>query len=328
MKALAADVGGTKSYMAVYERRDNRIRKVREVRYETPRFPSLARMAADFLSRGHERVRRACFAVAGPVSGKGCRAVNLPWPVDGIALAKKLAIPETMVVNDFQAVGHGLVHLARGDLVALQVGRSEPGKPVALIGAGTGLGEGYLTNAGWGYEVHASEGGHVDFAPRDELEVGLLRFLADRHGHVSYERILSGTGLASLLAYLEEAGVARAGDSVHTEMAREDPAAVITRHALEDSDPACGRALDLFISIYGAEAGNLALKTLATGGVFVAGGIAPRILPKLTDGSFVRAFRDKGRHAALLERIPIRVVRNPRVGLIGAAAIALGSRPS
>jgi glucokinase len=323
VRALAADIGGTKSYLAVVERIEGRLRIVREERLETLRFPSLAKMAGDFLMRGGERVRRACFAVAGPVTGRTCRAVNLPWTVDAAAVARAIGVPDTWIVNDFQSVGHGLVHLGRGDLVSLQKGRIARQGPIALIGAGTGLGEGYLTSNGRSYTVHASEGGHADFAPRTEIERGLQTYLAARYGHVSYERILSGPGLANLLAYVEDAGIARPGGEVRGEVAREDPAAVITRHALDGSDAACGAALDLFVSIYGAETGNLALKLLATGGVYVAGGIAPRILPRLTDGAFVRAFRDKGRHAAILERIPVRVVRNPRVGLLGAAALAV-----
>ncbi len=327
MRVLAADVGGTKSYLAVFERRGSLVLSLREERLETASFSSLPRMAQDFLARGGEKVRRACFAVAGPVSGRVCLAVNLPWTVDGAAVARAIGVPDTTIVNDFQSVGHGLVHMGRGDLVSLQKGRGERGKPIALIGAGTGLGEGYLTSAGKSYLVNASEGGHTDFAPRDEIEIGLQRFLAARYGHVSYERILSGPGLANLLAYVEEAGIARPGGMVRDEVGREEPAAVITRHALAGDDPACRSVLDLFVSIYGAEAGNLALKLLATGGVYVAGGIAPRILSKLADGAFIRAFRDKGRHAAILERIPVRVVRNPRVGLWGAAAIALRSIP-
>jgi glucokinase len=323
VRVLAADIGGTKSYLAVFERRRDRVLSLREERLETARFPSLSRMAQDFLARGGEKVRRACFAVAGPVSGRMCRAVNLPWPIDGEAVSRAIAVPDTTIVNDFQAVGHGLVQMGRGDLLSLQRGRGERGKPIAVIGAGTGLGEGYLTSTGKSYEVHASEGGHTDFAPRNEVEIGLQRFLTARYGHVSYERILSGPGLANLLAYVEEAGIARPGGIVRVEAAREDPAAVVTRHALAGDDPACRMVLDLFVSIYGAETGNLALKLLATGGVYVAGGIAPRILPKLVDGAFINAFRDKGRHTAILERIPVRVVRNPRVGLWGAAAIAL-----
>jgi glucokinase len=327
VKVLAADIGGTKSLLAVFERSGGILRAVREERLETARFPSLAKMVEEFLSRGRGRIDRACFAVAGPVANGRCRAVNLPWAVDGPAVARAIGVPDTWTVNDFESVGHGLVHLRRGDLVTLQRGRRTRAATVALIGAGTGLGEGYLTFGPHSYEVHASEGGHADFAPRNEVEIGLLRFLAARHGHVSYERILSGSGLGSLLAYVQEAGLARAGRRVRAEAADEDPAAVVTRHALLGDDRACVRALDLFLSIYGAEAGNLALKLMSVGGVYVAGGIAPRVLHRLKEGAFLRAFLDKGRHAPILECIPVRVVRNPRVGLIGAAAIAFRADP-
>jgi glucokinase len=327
MLVLAADVGGTKSYLAVFDGSAERLRPVREERFDTARYPSLGRMAADFLQRGRERVRRACLAVAGPVAHRSCRAVNLPWPVDGAAVARSTGIEKTMIVNDFEAVGHGLRHLRRADRSVIQRGRPAPGRPIALIGAGTGLGEGYLTWEGNSCRVHPSEGGHADFAPRNEVEIALLRFLTARHGHVSYERILSGSGLASLLAFVNESGLAPLGKAARGEATREDPAVVVTRHAMAGDDPACVSALELFVSIYGAEAGNLALKLLAAGGVFIAGGIAGRILPRLTDGRFLDAFLDKGRHAPVLRRIPVRVVTNPRVGLIGAAAMAFGPAP-
>lgn len=322
MLVLAADVGGTKSYLAIFERTGKRMRLVREDRVETARYPSLGKLTAEFLQRGGEKVRSGCLAVAGPVSKRGCRAVNLPWPVTGAAVSRTIGVEEITIVNDFEAVGHGLQHLRSRDRSTIQRGRGSFGSPIALIGAGTGLGEGFVTWESGKSRVHPSEGGHADFAPRNEVEIELLRFLSARYGHVSYERVLSGSGLASLLTFVDQSGLAPLRRAAREEAAREDPAAVVTRHAILGDDPACVRALEIFVSIYGAETGNLALKVLATGGVFIAGGIAARILPQLTDGGFLSAFLDKGRHASLLRRIPVRVVTNPKVGLLGAAAIA------
>jgi len=212
--------------------------------------------------------------------------------------------------------------LGPSDLLTLQEGSPIPQGPIALIGAGTGLGQGFLLWEGDHYRVLPSEGGHGDFAPRGELQTGLLQFLRRRFGRVSWERLLSGAGMVNAYNHLLASGVAPERETVRDEMEKEDPAAVITRHGLEKTDDLSDRALDLFCDVLGAQAGNLALTVIATGGVYLAGGIAPRIAERLKSGPFLTAFRDKGRMAELLSRIPVHVIMNPNVGLLGAAAVA------
>jgi glucokinase len=251
-----------------------------------------------------------------------CHTPNLPWSINARALAGEIGIPRTTIINDLQALGQGIQWLRPGELVRLQPGESEAHGVVAVIAAGTGLGQAFLVRDGDRYRVHASEGGHVSYAPGSALECGLLAFLRDAFGHVSWERVLSGPGLASIYRYLAAMGHASEQAHVRGEMEREDPAAVISRHALAGTDPLCVKALDVFASAYGAQAGNLALTVMATGGVYLGGGIARRIVSKLSDGTFVTAFREKGRLGELLARIPIHVIVNPHVGLLGAAAVA------
>ena len=322
MRILAGDIGATKSILALFEAEASRFRAVREQTFNTSHHSSLASMVLGFLSEATAKIDGTCFGVAGPVAGDACPMVNLPWAIDARQLGIEIGVERTRIVNDFHAIGHGLARLEAADLVTLQTGRPVPGETIAVIGAGTGLGEGYLTWSGDRYQVQSSEGGHTDFAPRNDVEIGLLNFLRARYDHVSYERILSGPGLFNIYEYLVETRRAAGSSRIRAEMEQQDPAAVISHHALAGSDDACSRALDLFVSVYGAEAGNLALKLWAASGVYVAGGIALRILPKLKDGSFIRAFRGKGRHRVFLEAVPVHVVINPRVGLLGAASIA------
>ncbi|MBM3287880.1 MAG: glucokinase [Candidatus Eisenbacteria bacterium] len=327
---LAGDIGATKSLLAIFSTGETGLAVIREERLESARFADLAALVNAFLAPGRSEdpdeipgeIRAAAFGVAGARIGKEHVPANLPWRIDARRLASEIGIPRVRLVNDFEAVGRGIPRLSPADLLTLQEGVPEPRGPIALIGAGTGLGEGFLVWGTDGYEVHASEGGHADFAPRDAFEWGLLQRLSRRYAHVSYERALSGPGLAEIYGHVVESGAAPPGAGIRSEMEAEDPAAVITRHALSGTDEACGRALEIFLSIYGAEAGNLALKLLPTGGLYVAGGIAPRIGDRMAAGSFMESFRRKGRHRDLLERIPVRVILNPRVGLLGAAAIA------
>jgi glucokinase len=322
MRILAGDIGGTKSFLAIFESDGARLVPVREERFESRRFDGLTSIVRSFLSGDAGAISAASFGIAGPIADDECRALNLPWTVNRGRLAEEIGIARTMILNDFQAVGHGLTELTSEDLVCLQEGTPRPGGPIALIGAGTGLGEGFLIREDARYRVHPSEGGHVDFAPRDETEWRLHRRLSGVHGHVSYERILSGSGLHDLYRFFVEDGIAPESKKVRAEMETNDPAAVVTSHALSGDDLACARALDLFVSIYGAEAGNLALKVMASGGVYIAGGIAPRIVPALRDGTLIRSFLDKGRHAALLSAVPVHVIVNEKAGLLGAAALA------
>lgn len=328
-RVLAGDIGGTKSLLAVFEAEGSSLRAVAERRFETRRFEGLGPMVRSFLAESPGTLSGAAFGVASPVLGDECHGVNMPWPIRRGALEEEIGT-SVRLVNDFQGVGAGLTHLTPADLLVLQEGREEPGGPRALLGAGTGLGEAFLLSGqgpvaggkGSRYRVHPSEGGHCDFAPHTPVEAGLLLFLAGRHGHVSWERVLSGAGLRAIYDYLVERGGAAPDPSTAAEMAREDPAAVVTRRALAGTDPACRQALDIFLSVYGAEAGNLALKVLASGGVYVAGGMILHMLPRLAEGAFLAAFRDKGRYSEFLHRVPVRVVTTPRVGLLGAGAVA------
>jgi glucokinase len=322
VRVLAGDIGGTNARLAIIELSDGAARIVRGHIFPPRSAPGLAPIVQRFLVESAETPASACFGIACPIVGGECRAPNLPWTVNQRALAADIGIPDTSIINDFDAVGYGLARLGPADVVTLQQGTPAEHGTIALLGAGTGLGEGFLVWDGDGYRVHSSEGGHADFAARDAVEWRLRTTLLDEFGHVSYERILCGAGLARVYRYLAVTGFAPERSELQHEMERDDPAAVVSRHALAGDDPLSVKALDLFASVYGAQAGNLALTVLATGGVYLGGGIAPRIVTKLGDGTFIAAFRDKGRLSDLAAQIPVHVIVNPDVGLLGAAAVA------
>jgi glucokinase len=275
-------------------------------------------MIRAFLAAHPARIERGCFGVAGPVQNGYVKTTNLAWPVDAKSVARVLEIRRVGLVNDLYANAYGIADLGPDDIATLREGDPSMGGNAAVISAGTGLGEAGLFWDGHRYHVFASEGGHTDFGPRDEDEAALYAHLARNHAHVSYERVCSGMGLVAIhdfLAVREGVGVGRTD------------ASAITKAALDGSDPVCARALDMMVRIYGAEAGNLALKLLATGGIYVGGGIAPRILTKLQEGSFLEALDDKGRFAGLLSHIPVHVILNDRTALLGAARLARGHAP-
>lgn len=319
---LAGDVGGTKTTLALFD--DGRL--VREATVASRDFGSLEAAIARFLEAG-PRVAIAALAIgiAGPVVDGRCTTTNLPWQVDERALAAAASAARARLINDLEATAHGIFALAEDELVTLQPGTPRGGN-MAVIAAGTGLGEALVIGDGERRTVIASEGGHTDFGPRGELEEDLLRVLRKELGRVSYERVLSGPGLHNLYRFLRDTGFAPESSAVAAALRRDDPGAVITQHALAGTDVLCAKAVAMFVSIYGAEAGNLALKGLALGGVIVAGGIAPRILPMLRTGAFIAAFRDKGRLTPLMDTIPVRVSLNPRAPLLGAARIAAALR--
>jgi len=319
---LAGDVGGTNARLATVEVDGRTARIVRERRYPSRDYPGLAPIVRRFCEEEATRPDRACFGIACPLVGDDCTAPNLPWTINGRALAAEIGIPRTRIINDFVAVGYGIELLGAADLVTLQEGRPEPQGPIALIGAGTGLGQGFLIWEGDHYRVLPSEGGHGDYAPRGELQAGLLQFLDRQFDRVSWERLLSGPGLVNTYRYLHASAVAPEQATVRAQMEKEDPAGVIAGHALAKTDCLSDRALDLFCEIFGAQAGNLALTVVSTGGVYLAGGIAPRIVKRLKGGPFLTAFRDKGRLSELLARIPVHVIMNPNGALLGAAAVA------
>jgi glucokinase len=319
---LAGDIGGTKAQFALFERGAHPRSPVSEDRLPTTGSASLEAIVSEFLTRSGAKPDRFVLGIAGPVSDNSCITTNLPWHVDGNAMSESFGVPVTLL-NDLEATAWGLQTLGPADLVPLQPGTPMKGNR-ALIAAGTGLGEALLMWDGTTWQPMASEGGHADFGPRDALEDELLHWLRGKYGRVSYERILSGPGLADLYRFFREV---RRGDEpaeVALRFDRSDqPAAVVTETALDGS---CGRSrlvLERFVRIYGAEAGNLALKALALGGVFVGGGIAPRMLSVLTGGGFSRAFFDKGRLSPVLTRIPVWVVLDSRTAVWGAAARAL-----
>lgn len=322
MTLLAGDVGGTNARLATVAVAGGRARIETQRHYQSRAFPGLGPIVRRFCEETGAHPTRACYAVACPVVGERCSTPNLPWTLDARELAASTGIAGTVLVNDFAAVGHAIALLGPEDLVTLQEGREEPHGPRAVIGAGTGLGQGFLVWDGGRYTVCGSEGGHTAFAARNALEWGLAESLLAEYPHASWERVLSGAGLAHVYRYLAARRAAPERDEVRSEMARDDPAAVVTRRALEGSDELCERTLDLWVSVYGAQAGHLALTVLATGGVYVAGGIAPRIVEKLRGGGFMTAFRDQGRMADFAGRVPVHVIVNPDVGLLGAAAVA------
>ena len=324
--ALAGDVGGTNARLALVRVEGDTLRLERSERYPSHDFPGLGPIVQAFCHEIGMTPDRACIAVAGPVVEGVCRATNLPWIVDGKALAKEIGVAGTSIINDFDAAGHGLSQLGPADLLPVQAGEPVPHGPIALIGAGTGLGEGFLVWDDDRYRVHSSEGGHADFAARNATQAGLADWLTRRYAHASYERVLSGRGIADTYHYMAEAGISSESLDVRAEMARpgQDAAAIITRHALDRTDPLCEGVIALFLDVLAAQTGNLALTLAATGGVYIAGGIAPRIAALFSGSLFVEAFRAKGRMADLLSRIPVRLVLNTDVGLFGAAAVAVG----
>lgn len=330
MQVLAGDVGGTKVWLQIAEVSAGRYRVLHERRYYTAGYEAMQPMIREFIQTLPANftlaLASACLGVAGPISptaeGQRASLTNLPWDIDTAWLGRELGCPKVRLVNDFQAAGYGIEALQADDLTVLQRGTPRERAPCAIIGAGTGLGQGILFWERDHYEVLATEGGHVDFGPTDELQVELWRYLKRHFERVSYERVVSGPGIINIHNFLREHGGRRESEALAAAMDAGDPAAAITQAALAGTDELAVQTLDLFVRAYGAQAGNFALTTLPRGGLYIAGGIAPRIIDKLTDGAFMRAFLDKGRMSALAGAIPVRVVTNPKVGLMGAALAA------
>lgn len=316
---LAGDIGGTKTALAwVHEREILSSRT-----FPSSDYSSLTEIVGEFVGQNAPgRLLAACFGIAGPIVAGVVKTTNLPWVIDAKDFSERLGGVAVRLINDLEAIAYG-VAVAGGDaFVTLNAGNPALRGNVAVIAAGTGLGEAGLFWDGRVHRPFASEGGHASFAPRDDLEMGLLRFLLAEHGHVSWERVLSGPGLHNIYRFLKEEELDDEPAWLAERVTAGDPAAVITECALNHSSALCEQTLGLFVSLYGAEAGNLALKTLATGGVFVAGGIAPKILPRLTGGAFLDGFLAKGRLQPLLQAIPVRVVISNTIALLGAARAA------
>jgi glucokinase len=323
MLILAGDIGGTTTRLAIFRVAATGLETVAQSNYASRAHGSLATIVQAFVSEQQHVPEQACFGIAGPVRDGRVLTPNLPWLVDGSELAELLGLERICLLNDLQANAYGIPLLAEEDFAILNPGQPDPTGTIAVISAGTGLGE---TTALWDGTAHrplASEGGHADFAPRTELEAELLLYLRAEHGRVSCERVLSGPGLRNIYRFLRDSRRLPETPAVVAEMNQGDPSAAISRAALAGSCPLCGQSLDLFISLYGAEAGNLALRALATGGVYVGGGIAPKIIGRLQGPAFMHAFTAKGRLSPLLETIPVRIIRNERTALLGAGRCAL-----
>jgi glucokinase len=318
---LTGDIGGTNTRLAMMEYENGRARITENLSFPSPSFSSLDDIITEFFAR-HPGVQpqAAAFGVAGPVAQGVSRITNLPWVISAEVLAQQLGLQTVQLLNDLEALAWGIDTLPVEDLVGLQTGTADAAGNRAVIAAGTGLGEAGLCFDGKLHIPFATEGGHTDFAPTTERDWRFYGFLQDRFGHVSWERVVSGAGLINLFEFLlQESGTAA---PAWFEDPAQDSAACITRDALSGADALCVEALDWFTRLYGAEAGNLALKMKATGGLYLGGGIAPKILPALQDGRFLAAFLDKGRMRRLVEAMPVRVICNEQVSLQGLARVA------
>jgi len=344
---LAGDIGGTKTILRLAEMADfdlknqaataAQLKTLHEATFPSQDFPDLTPIVRQFLSQCPEvpEIAAACFGIAGPVVDNTCELTNISWSLQGSRLEQELNIPKVNLINDFAAIGYSVLGLGPDDLHTLQDCDPHLEAPIAVLGAGTGLGEGFLIPQNGRYQVFASEGGHADFAPRNELEFQLLNYLRQRHQiqRVSIERVVSGQGIISIYEFLrdrqtapESAHLVEVFQTWRHELGQDektiDPAAEISKAALAGEDYLCEKTMELFVSAYGAEAGNLALKLLPYGGLYVAGGIAAKILPLLKTGLFLRSFLNKGRITPLLEQIPVHIVLNPQVGLLGSLLYA------
>jgi glucokinase len=319
---LAGDVGGTKTNLAIFDAAKGPRQPLAQKKFTSAKYPSLAALIRDFLGQAHTNVVRATIGVAGPVVAGRSEITNLPWILDEDQLQEDLELEHIALINDLVATANAIPFLEPNSLHTLYSGKPEPTGTIGVIAPGTGLGESYLIWSGERYLPFASEGGHTDFGPTSPLEFGLLRYLQERFGHVSYERICSGMGLPNIYHYLKEMGFAEEPPWLTEELQTvEDITPVIARIAQDTERPCdlCRTAMETFITVLGAEAGNLALKLLATGGIYLGGGIPPRILPLLSDGLFINSLQKKGRFSDLLAKVPVHVIMDGDVALTGAA---------
>ena len=322
---LAGDIGGTKTVIALYDETVGEPKLVRDGTFPSKDHAALEEILAKFLhGEANLTPRAACFGVAGAVIDGKCQTTNLPWKLDEVELAKSVKAPRGKLLNDLEAAAYGMLYLKPEELASLNP-LAQPRRKgnVAVIAAGTGLGEAMLYWDGKHHHPLASEGGHVDFAPRTDLEIDLFKWLRAKFGHVSYERILSGPGFTNVFHFLRETGKHPETAALKERLAAGgDPSIGVTQLGMSGEDPLCAAAVEMFCSLYGAEAANLALKCVAVGGIFVGGGIAPKMLPALRRGGFLKSFIEKGRFAGLMQSLHVDVALNPRAPLIGAANYA------
>jgi glucokinase len=323
IRVLSGDIGGTKTRLAVIAVDGIRLRTEREQSYASREYALFEDLLGDFI-RGSVAPSRAAFGIAGPVQGRVAQTTNLPWRVDADALQNKFGLGKCVLLNDLEATASSLPALGAEDMLTLQAGAPhDAGGNAAVIAAGTGLGEAGLFWNGVRHQPFATEGGHASFSPSDDTEIALLQHLQQRHAHVSWERIISGPGLVMLHEFLCLHRNVPVPDWLRLEMQQGDAAASIANAALSGRDEFCVDTLDWFARLYGAEAGNLALKVMSRGGLYLGGGIAPKILPFLKNGAFLDAFCNKGRMRPLLEAMPVKVILNDRAALYGAALHAV-----
>lgn len=319
---LAGDVGGTKVHLALYDFVDGKLKQTRENRFPAREYTGLEAIVREFL--GADKATAACFGVPGPVRDGRLRLTNLPWTLDSRELSVNLSVQHVFLINDLEANGYGIAELQADQVYTLSEGDPSQTGNRALVAAGTGLGECFLVWNGRTHIPYPSEGGHADYAPRNEDEIDLLRYLKQKYnGRISWERVISGMGMTSIFEFLRDVRGMEVPPSLAGQIAAaQDPNSVITEMGLAAKSEICERTLDMFVSAYGAEAGNMALKILSVGGLYIGGGIAPRIIEKLKDGTFMKAFIDKGRLSQLLINMPVRVILESRAAVLGAAAFA------
>lgn len=321
---IAGDIGGTKTLLALYEPQSGPRRPVAEMEFHSANYRTLDDLVKEFMAKVDRPVEAACFDVAGPVIGGHARLTNLPWVLEETAMQRALGLRKVTLLNDLKAVAYAVPHLLAEDLHVINPGKPEPNGCLAVIAPGTGLGEAFLIWDGAKYIACSSEGGHADFGPADETQAALWDTLFKRYGHVAYERICSGSGLPNIYDFLRDSGRMPELPGFAAKLAQAaDRTPLIVQAALEDAaNTLCAAVLDIFVASLGAEAGNLALKVVATGGVYLGGGIPPRILPQLETGRFMQAFVSKGRLTDLLRDMPVKVITS-QAALFGAALYGL-----
>lgn len=321
---LAGDIGGTKTHLGVFQAKDRKVTRIMQEHFSSQEFPDLESLVQSFLEKHDIKVEHACFGIAGPVINNRCKTINLPWVFDADEAARLLGLEKIWLINDLEGNAHGISQLKEHEFTVLHEGEPNASGNACVVSVGTGLGEAGLFWNGEDYVPFASEGGHADFAPRTDEEIELLRYLRRYHHHVSYDRVLSGTGLYAIYSFLRDTKrCPEPGWIADGLAAASDRAAAISKFAMEDKAEICVKALDIFIDIYGAEAGNAALRFMAYGGVFIGGGIAPKICTRMQESRFLESFFDKGRVRSILERMPVKIIMNNQTALIGAARCAM-----
>ncbi len=320
---LVGDVGGTKTRLALYDSKKENMIRVEKKDFASAEYQGLESIINDFLSRRKITVSAACFGVPGPVTDGESSATNLPWFLSERNIAEQTVVKKVRLVNDLVALTSAVPHLCADELAILYEGKDmDPQAPRAVLAPGTGLGQAFLYFDGARYHVHASEGGHVDFAPNTDLEIKLLKYLQNKFGRVSYERVLCGPGLINIYEFLRDSGYAPEPPELRARLEQGHRAAVISTAGQAGEFEICVKALDMFVSILGAQAGNMVLTLLATGGVYLGGGIPPKIFKKLTDGAFLKSYFEKGRLRPLVEKTPVYIIKDDHAALLGAAYIA------